>query len=444
MRHAAGATPGSDRRGWVWPAVALAAVALGAMAPLGLYQVLWGSPMIRAEEALDRLMRAGDSAVLVDIRPQEDFERRHVQAARNWPLSEIEALAGSGGVPAPFRGKTLYLICEAGLSSGLAARALDSLGVREVYSVAGGMQAWVGACRDVSGSEFCRWGSATAGWAEAPFQTMSSGEQWAAVLSAFVVKPLYMLGAALLLLVLRDRAARDLSRARWGVVAFLAGETCCAANYLLFQGDSVILDYWHAVGMVIAFGLVGWALMEGADSRFLHLSDERPCVSLRMCGACIKNRNVPCAARRGFLLVSALGATLACIPLLAPLRTEAYNTLILGTPYTYLHPAVLQLFESRYAPLVALLLLAGAWASLIADRRRAASPLARALFAAGIGALGFGVFRLMLGSIFAGNLVWASFWEELTELEFIIGTAAVLWIFRGPLLVRSDRVPLEA
>jgi hypothetical protein len=247
-----------------------------------------------------------------------------------------------------------------------------------------------------------------------------------------------MLGALILIIVLARHSAKDLRYAQWGMVSFLAGETCCAVNYIFFQGRSLFLDYWHASGMVVAFGFIGLAAMEGADSRLLHLTEEtKPCVSLRMCGACVKTRDVPCAARRGFLLVSALAASLALIPFLAPVRAGAYNSMILGTPYNYLHPVLLQLFETRYCPILALVLLAGAFGFLLAVKNRPASAAARAFFAAGIGALGFGLFRLALGSMFEGNLVWASFWEELTELELVVGIGTVLWIFRDKLLGRE-------
>jgi hypothetical protein len=40
----------------------------------------------------------------------------------------------------------------------------------------------------------------------------------------------------------------------------------------------------------------------------------------------------------------------------------------------------------------------------------------------------------MLGMVFAEALVWAIFWEELTELMFIGAVIFILWIFRSSLL----------
>jgi rhodanese-related sulfurtransferase len=424
----------------MWPIV-LVGIALATLAPLGIYALVWGgAPEISAEEALGNLTRQDATAVLVDVRPEAARANGRIRGAVSWPLAEIEALAGTGDVPPSLQGETLYLVCDAGLSSAVAARRLAQLGVEEAYSIAGGLQAWVRVCAQHEASEFCSWGSPEGGWGRAPFRSMTMGEQWGAVLSAFVVKPLYMLGALILIVMLVGRGARDLRFAQWGMISFLAGETCCAINYIFFQGSSLFLDYWHASGMVVAFGFVALAAMEGLDARFLHLTEQtKPCVSLRMCGACIKNRDAPCAARRGFLLISGVAATLTFIPMLAPIRAAAYNTMILGMPYSYWHPVLLQLFETRYCPGLALVLLAGAFGFLLAVKNRPASAPARALFAAGAGALGFGLFRLALGSMFEGNLVWASFWEELTELELVLGIGAVLWFFRDKLLARDTR-----
>ncbi len=61
-------------------------------------------------------------------------------------------------------------------------------------------------------------------------------------------------------------------------------------------------------------------------------------------------------------------------------------------------------------------------------------PLGRALFCAGVGFFGFGSFRVTLGLVYAERIVWAIFWEELTELMFVAAVMYVLWIFKRTLL----------
>ncbi|MDI6770607.1 MAG: hypothetical protein QMD04_13160 [Anaerolineales bacterium] len=61
-------------------------------------------------------------------------------------------------------------------------------------------------------------------------------------------------------------------------------------------------------------------------------------------------------------------------------------------------------------------------------------PLARVLLCGGAGFLGFGLFRVTLGLVYAEALVWATFWEEVTELMFVSAAIYILWVFRSTLL----------
>ena len=60
-------------------------------------------------------------------------------------------------------------------------------------------------------------------------------------------------------------------------------------------------------------------------------------------------------------------------------------------------------------------------------------PFAKVLLASGLGFFGFSMFRLVLFQVYRDNLTWFVFWEEVTELIYIVGVGAVLWIFRGRL-----------
>jgi hypothetical protein len=44
------------------------------------------------------------------------------------------------------------------------------------------------------------------------------------------------------------------------------------------------------------------------------------------------------------------------------------------------------------------------------------------------------MFRVILGLLFASNLVWFYFWEELTELMFIVAVIYLVWNFRKTLM----------
>ncbi len=68
---------------------------------------------------------------------------------------------------------------------------------------------------------------------------------------------------------------------------------------------------------------------------------------------------------------------------------------------------------------------------------RRAVVVSKVLFAGGVGAFGFGLFRLLLLDAYETNLVWFNTWEELTELIAVAGIAWILWVFRRRLFVAS-------
>ena len=63
-----------------------------------------------------------------------------------------------------------------------------------------------------------------------------------------------------------------------------------------------------------------------------------------------------------------------------------------------------------------------------------APELPKVLFAAGVGVLGFSFLRLVFFGIYQDNLIWFNFWEELTELMYMVGVGFALWTFRRGLL----------
>jgi hypothetical protein len=264
---------------------------------------------------------------------------------------------------------------------------------------------------------------------------MSLFEQAAVVVSAFGFKPLHMLLSALLSLLLLKQKASDLRILGWGILIFLAAETACAVNYIFYNHDSYLAEYLHSYGMTMSFGFVVFALMNGLDERLFHLSAlDKRCVLLPLCRGCVKYDRVACKARTLFQLGNVALAILAFLPLLSTPDNNSYVTTIFGTPYSYCRLLLNQYFEARYLPLVALVFCGAALLVLCMDRKKSAPLLARIFLAGALGALGFGMFRLMLGAVFHDTLIWADFWEELTELMFIAFAAIVLWVYRDSLL----------
>ncbi len=94
--------------------------------------------------------------VLVDVREPAEFAQQHIVGAVNYPRGVLEMnihnhpkVAASSCAPemalAQLAQSPLYLICRSGARSALAAESLQRMGFTQVYSVAGGMQAWLDA-----------------------------------------------------------------------------------------------------------------------------------------------------------------------------------------------------------------------------------------------------------------------------------------------------------
>ena len=72
--------------------------------------------------------------------------------------------------------------------------------------------------------------------------------------------------------------------------------------------------------------------------------------------------------KRLFQYLIPLLLLLSFVPVSAGLRVVSYNTTILGTAYNYTHRVAHQVFETRYCPLVAAVLLAASWLVLLIKR----------------------------------------------------------------------------
>jgi hypothetical protein len=185
--------------------------------------------------------------------------------------------------------------------------------------------------------------------------------------------------------------------------------------------------------MVVGFAFVAYALLEGFDQRIVKFSPEKErCAALSLCRACIKYSDAPCGLKRLFTIMTPALAVLALMPFSVDLNTDAYQTEILGKMHHYFHPVSAQLLELRYCPALALLLFTASWLVLLFKRNRPVA-LAKPLFAGAAGALSFGLLRMFFTLTFRDDLMWFDVWEEVTELLFILGTAAVLWVFRTSL-----------
>jgi len=278
--------------------------------------------------------------------------------------------------------------------------------------------------------------------AAGPVRSIPVIDQTVVVVTAFVMKPLYMLMSLVLAWYLRRARASDLVVLKWGLLAFFTGEAFCAINYLFFHDQAYLMEYFHSYGMLLAFGLTAYALVKGLDDRIIHYGDPaRRCSIIALCGSCCKTQQVSCKGRALFQLTALVLAVLALVPLTADPGEVSYVTRIFNTPYNYTWLRSEQLFELRYTPILALAMFILALVIVRRPRVQVVPPAAQISLCAGIGALGFGAMRLVLGTLYAKNLAWSSSWEEIIEFLSMIFIAYVLYQFRRRFALRNDAVP---
>jgi hypothetical protein len=266
---------------------------------------------------------------------------------------------------------------------------------------------------------------------------MATPEQWLALITAFGIKPFYMLLVFIWVVWLWRRTEPDLAALRWGLIIFWLGENACSINFLFFNCLSDLWEFFHNYGMAVGFGFMAWAVLEGVDNRLLKLSPPKErCAALNLCKTCIKYAPVPCKLQQVFKMLIPAVMVAAALPLFAQIKVVSYNAGVLGSIENYSLMASSQLFENRYCAGLALLLLAASWLVMVIKKSDPV-PLAKLLFAAAAGFLSFGLMRLFLSGAFTENLLWYVVWEEWTELIFVMAIGLILWLFRGTILAKA-------
>jgi len=424
-------THGESKRMKLW--VALLVVIGGGVPPALHWAAFERVPWTTPARAREMLQASGETIALVDVRAAEEFEARHIDGAVSWPFEHIMASDTASAVPAELRGRTLLMVCDSGMMSALSARHILDAGLGRPINTRGGIQAWIASAESPAGGCLMRFLTASSRVEPLPARDSPFAEQWGAVMSAFMIKPTYMLLSLVLVALLWRRRSPDLVALRWGLAFFFLGELLCAVNYFVFDEGSYLSEYLHSYGMVLTFGFITYAFCEGLDRRLVHFSHPtKRCAALGLCRACFKHVDVPCGLQRVFMFVIAAFVLVALMPFAAQPDPMAYNTWIYDTYYTYFHSVPHQVFEIRVCPIAAILLLTASLL-VLAFCKRDPMPAAKVLFAAGMGPLCFSFLRIFLFAAYRDNLFWFVFWEEATELIFVASVAAVLWTFRHAL-----------
>lgn len=83
-----------------------------------------------------------EDAHILDVREVDEFANGHLPEAKNIPMSKLTDRIGEFE---KFKDKPVILCCASGMRSAKACGELAKLGFTKVHSLAGGVDAWVGA-----------------------------------------------------------------------------------------------------------------------------------------------------------------------------------------------------------------------------------------------------------------------------------------------------------
>jgi rhodanese-related sulfurtransferase len=85
-----------------------------------------------------RLMNQG--ALVVDLRGKEPYDAGHIGDARHIPAATLESQADT---LKKWREKDVITYCDTGREAAIAVRTLSKLGFTKVFSLEGGLNAWI-------------------------------------------------------------------------------------------------------------------------------------------------------------------------------------------------------------------------------------------------------------------------------------------------------------
>ncbi len=118
-------------------------IAVVVVSGLGLlWPLVMGGAKNEVSPAQATLLINREDAHVIDVREVDEFAGGHLPEARNVPLAK---LADRISEIEKFKDKPVIVCCASGMRSAKACGELAKLGFAKVHSLAGGVDAWVGA-----------------------------------------------------------------------------------------------------------------------------------------------------------------------------------------------------------------------------------------------------------------------------------------------------------
>jgi rhodanese-related sulfurtransferase len=107
---------------------------------LAVYEIRARLQAFAALSAMQAVRLMNQGALILDLRSKQSFEAGHIGDARNVPAAELEAQADT---LKKWRDKNVITYDDNGSGGAGAARALTKLGFTKVFSLEGGLNAWI-------------------------------------------------------------------------------------------------------------------------------------------------------------------------------------------------------------------------------------------------------------------------------------------------------------
>jgi len=80
-----------------------------------------------------------DNTVVIDVREPDEFSKGHIDGAINLPLSKLKEQASSINT---YQNNQVLVVCSDGIMSSSAGKIITKAGLKDVFVITGGMQAW--------------------------------------------------------------------------------------------------------------------------------------------------------------------------------------------------------------------------------------------------------------------------------------------------------------
>lgn len=80
-----------------------------------------------------------ENTVVIDVRENDEFNKGHIEGAVNLPLSKIKDHTASLDA---YKTNQVLVVCQEGTRSSTAGKVITHAGLKDVFVITGGMQAW--------------------------------------------------------------------------------------------------------------------------------------------------------------------------------------------------------------------------------------------------------------------------------------------------------------